>query len=379
MKVLVIPSWYPNGEDKLMGIYHKEFTYALNTSGIDADMLFIERERISKPLNYLFMKKKEITNEKNYKVYIHKLLNFEPINFDLGMKMYTKKLEKAFKDYLKNNEMPNIIHAQVAIPAGYAACVLGKKYNIPVIVTEHYSQFESFYKDEKYKKYSEFVFKNATYSTVSKYMKDIVLKYTNECHIIPNLVDTKAFNNDEIRKIDKTFNLVCICALRKGKNVDIAIKSIKNLKDKNYNVHLDIIGDGFNKDYYEQLSNELELNKQITFHGRKTKKEIADILKKEHALLITSRLETFGIPGIEAMASGLPIISTNCYGPTEYINDKVGVICNIEDVDDMTNKIEYVINNYNKYDSNYIKKVADKYSKEEVIKNTIELYKKISK
>jgi len=72
MKVLVIPSWYPNGEDKLMGIYHKEFTYALNTSGIDADMLFIERERISKPLNYLFMKKKEITNEKNYKVYIHK-------------------------------------------------------------------------------------------------------------------------------------------------------------------------------------------------------------------------------------------------------------------------------------------------------------------
>ena len=378
MRVLVIPSWYPNGEDKLMGIYHKEFTEALNIYGIEANMLFIERERISKPLNYLFMKKKEIINERNYKVYIHKLLNLEPINFNLGMKLYTKKLEKAFKEYLKNNKKPNVIHAQVAIPAGYAACALGKKYNIPVIVTEHYSQFENFYKDNKYKKYSEYVFKNSTYSTVSKYMRDVVLKYTNECHIIPNLVDTKTFNNNIKRKKNKTFNLVCICALRIGKNVDIAIKSIRKLKDKNYDIHLDIIGDGFNKDYYEQLSKELDLNKQITFHGRKTKKEIAEILKKEHALLITSRLETFGIPGIEAMASGIPIISTNCCGPTEYINNKVGVICNIEDVDDMTNKIQYVINNYDKYDSDYIKKFANKYSKEEVIKKTIKLYKKIN-
>ena len=30
MKVLVIPTWYPSGEDKLMGAYHKDFTEALN-------------------------------------------------------------------------------------------------------------------------------------------------------------------------------------------------------------------------------------------------------------------------------------------------------------------------------------------------------------
>ena len=45
MKVLVIPTWYPNGEDKLMGVYHKEFTYALNSYGVKADMLFIDRQR----------------------------------------------------------------------------------------------------------------------------------------------------------------------------------------------------------------------------------------------------------------------------------------------------------------------------------------------
>ena len=58
MKVLVIPTWYPTGKDKLMGNYHKEFTEALNAYGIKADMLFIERERLSNHLNTFFLKKR---------------------------------------------------------------------------------------------------------------------------------------------------------------------------------------------------------------------------------------------------------------------------------------------------------------------------------
>jgi len=378
MRVLVIPTWYPNGEDKLMGIYHKEFTYALNTYGVDADMLFIERERLSKPFKYLFMKKKEIDKEINYYVYIYKLLNLSPISFKLGLNRYVKKLDKAFKDYLKTNEMPDVIHAQVTIPAGYAACILGKKYNIPVIVTEHCGGIERFFTKEPFKEYGNFVLENSTYSTVSKYMKDIVLKYKKECYVIPNLVDTKIFNNDIKRKIDKTFNLVMVCALREGKNLDLAFKAIKKLKEQDIDIHLDIVGDGYLEDYYKNICNELNQTDNVTFLGRKTKKEISEILKNEHALLIASGLESFGIPGIEAMASGLPIISTDCLGPPEYINEKVGVVCKVDDVDDMVNKIKYVIDNYDKYDSKYIREWADNYSDKEVIKNTIEIYKKIS-
>lgn len=378
MRVLVIPTWYPNGEDKLMGIYHKEFTYALNNYGIDADMLFIERERLSKPFKYLFMKKKEIDKEINYNVYIYKLLNLSPISFKLGLNRYVKKLDKAFKDYLKTNKKPDIIHAHVTVPAGYAACILGKKYNIPVVVTEHCGNLERFYKNDLFKDYGKFVLENSTYSTVSKYMKEIVLKYTDECYIIPNLVDTTPFNNNVKRKLNKTFKLVSVCALREGKRLDIAFKAIKQLKEQGIKIHLDVIGDGFYENYYKQVCNDLNLNKEVTFLGRKNKIEIAEILKKENALLISSELESFGIPGIEAMASGLPIISTDCLGPPEYINSKVGVICEVNNVDDMANKIKYIIDNYSKYDSNYIKKISNKYSKEEIIKNTIKIYKKIN-
>lgn len=379
MRVLVIPTWYPNGEDKLMGVYHKEFTYALNNYGIKADMLFIDRQRLSNPFKYLFMKKKEIDKETNYNVYIYKLLNLSPISFKLGINRYVKKLDYAFKDYLKYNEKPDLIHAHVTVPAGYAACIIGKKYNIPVIVTEHCGNLERFYKNDSLKKYGNFVLKNSTYSTVSKYMKDIVLKYSNECYIIPNLVDTIPFNNDIVRKRNNVFKLVSVCALREGKRLDIAFKAIKKLKEQNIKIHLDVIGDGFYENYYKQVCDELNLHKEITFLGRKNKFEIAEILKKENALLISSELESFGIPGIEAMASGLPIVSTDCLGPTEYINSKVGVICKVNNVDDMADKIKYLIDHYEKYDNNCIRKEASRYSKEEVIKNTIKLYNKILK
>ena len=81
MNVLVIPAWYPRGKDKLMGIYHKEFCQALgNIKNIKVDMLFVDRQRIKAPIKYLFMKKKEIIKEKNYNVYITKMLDLDKIS-----------------------------------------------------------------------------------------------------------------------------------------------------------------------------------------------------------------------------------------------------------------------------------------------------------
>ncbi len=374
MRVLVIPTWYPNGEDKLMGIYHKEFTESLNKYDINTNMLFIDRQRLSSPIKYLFMKKKIIDNELNYKVYIYRMLNLNPISFKLQLKSYVKKLDRAFKDYLKTNELPDIIHAHVTVPAGYAACILGKKYNIPVVVTEHCGNLERFYNSSSLKEYGKFVLNNSTYSTVSNYMKKVVLKYTDKCEVIPNLVNTTPFNNNVKRNINKTFRLVSVCALREGKRLDIAFKALKILIDKKMDIHLDIIGDGFYENYYKNLCTELNLDKYVSFLGRKNKLEIAKILEKENALLISSELESFGIPGIEAMASGLPIISTDCLGPTEYIDNKVGIICKVNDQLDMANSIEKLYKNYSKYDSKCIMDKANKYSENEIIKHTLKIY-----
>ena len=42
LHVLVIPTWYPNGEDKLIGVYHKLFSTALAEYGVKTNMLYVE-------------------------------------------------------------------------------------------------------------------------------------------------------------------------------------------------------------------------------------------------------------------------------------------------------------------------------------------------
>ena len=101
MNILVIPSWYPNGKDMLMGVYHKEFCEALaKRKKIKVNMLFIERERLNNPIKYLFMKKNYVIKEQGYQTFVKRMLNVERVSFDWQMKRYAKTLEKAFKRYL---------------------------------------------------------------------------------------------------------------------------------------------------------------------------------------------------------------------------------------------------------------------------------------
>ena len=380
MKVLVIPTWYPSGEDKLMGNYHKEFTEALNEFGIEANMLFIYRQRLSRPFKYLFSRKKEVDKEKNYSVYKYSMMNFAPISFDFQQKMYVKKLRKAFKDYIKQEGRPDIIHAHVTVPAGYAACILGKEENIPVIVTEHCARLERFFENNMFKKYGNFVLANSKYSTVSKYMQSYMQKYNNDCDVIPNLVDTNIFDNNKKRKIGKTFHLVSVCALREGKKIDNVFKAMQILINKGIkNIHYDVIGDGFFENYYKEQCQNMKLDNYVSFLGRKPKEEISEILKNEHVLIISSDIESFAIPGIEALASGIPVISTKCLGPEEYIDDKCGVLCNVDNIEELAEAIEYVKNNYDKYDVKYLNSVGQKFSKNKIIPDTIEIYKQMLK
>ncbi len=375
MKVLVVPTWYPTGEDKLMGIYHKEFAGALNKNGIDADILFVDRQRMSKPFKYLFMKKKEIIEEKGFKVYKYNVLNYRPISYDLHIKAYVRAFNKGLDEYIKKNGKPDIIHAMVSVPAGYAACK--NKYNIPVIVTEHGGLVERLYKDEPFKKYGRYVLDHATITTVSNYMKNIVLKYTDYASVIPNQINTKIFNNNVKRKINNEFRLISVCALREGKGLQYVFKGIKKLADEGMKIHYDIIGDGFLETFYKKECVDAGVEEFVSFLGRKEKSDIPKYLENSHALIIASDLESFAIPGVEALASGMPVIATRCLGPEQFIDEKSGTLVNVNDSDDMARAIKEVYDNYEKYDRKYLESIAEKYSEENVVKIAKKEYERI--
>lgn len=380
MNILVIPSWYPNGKDKLMGIYHKEFCEALAMrKNVTVNMLFIERERLNNPLKFLFMPKHKKISEKNYHVYITRMLNRERLNYKWQIHSYVKVLTKAFKKYLRHNPKPDIIHAMVTLPAGYAACILGKKYNIPVVITEHASYAKMFF-EGKNKSFGLSALNNARYfTTVSKYMLQEIPNSNTPKDVLPNLVDTQFFKLP--RKKMNGLKLVQVCAFRRGKRIEDMLKALKIIvaKKEIKDISLTIVGDGYLKEYYQKTCHDLGLDAYVHFVGRKTKKEIATILNDNNIFAITSDKETFCIPGIEALASGMPIVSTKCFGPEEYLDEKNGKLVNVGDIESLASAIIEVYKNLNKYDICYLRATADRYSPKNITNKALKIYEKVIK
>lgn len=381
IKVAVIPSWYPNGEDRLMGQYHIEFSEALAEAGAEVSMLVVERVRLQKPLEYLFGKKYRVAKHNGFDAYIRRQLNVAPISFKLQQKQYYKALFAAYKRYEAEHGRPDILHAMVSVPAGYAACMLGRSIGVPVVVTEHASYYARFFEGRE-APYGREVLNSAAMTAVSRFMADsISADYGVECSVLPNVVDTSVFKPTQARAEDGTLVAVVECALRRGKRIDDAARSLKLLMDSGRvaNARLIVIGDGFKQDEYKQAVNDIGMSPYTDFVGRKNKAEMAEIFKTTDLMVVPSEFETFCIPAIEALAAGLPVVSTRCRGPEEFLTPECGELCPVGDTAAMADAIYKVYTHRADYKAEHLAEAAAAFSKHTVAQKAISLYNKIIK
>ena len=97
------------------------------------------------------------------------------------------------------------------------------------------------------------------------------------------------------------------------------LKTMSILKEKKLAFTLNIIGDGNEMKSLKELSKELSLEREVKFLGRKN--DINFYLKNSDIFLLSSIYEGFGISIVEAMLSGLQIVSTNTEGPNEILGN----------------------------------------------------------
>lgn len=381
LKVLVLPSWYPTIDDPVNGIFFREQAEVLNQY-VDVAVLYLNPVKFKQPKKFLFAKRKNTIRENGL---LTCQFNYEwmPRNITLRHKVYEKRLIEGYMEVIEHFGKPDIIHAHVSYPAGYGAMILGHKFKTPFIVTEHASFFQNFL-ITKYGNYLSQVLTEADYYTaVSSYVQNIITKNgRKQCEVVPNFINVDKFNLVNKPKIEQVdlFNLVHISLMNDTKRIDILLRSLHMIIFiYNYkNIHLSLIGDGPDRQKYEDLASELGLQDYCTFHGYVDNNELGRYLSSSNALVISSKIETFCISGIESMACGLPVISTRCGGPEDYITDDVGILVENEDVDSLSKGIIEMIDNYDKYDANKIKKyVHDNYSAQVVCEKIVSIYQNL--
>jgi glycosyltransferase involved in cell wall biosynthesis len=109
-------------------------------------------------------------------------------------------------------------------------------------------------------------------------------------------------------KKDKKFKICCISRLVSYKNIDVLIKAVKVIKEKNIDFNLIIIGDGPERNNLFNLIRKLNLENQIKIKSNLSRLSLAKQLKSSKIFCLPSSEEGFGLVILEALAAGIPYI-----------------------------------------------------------------------
>ena len=334
MKVLIIPSWYPYAAMPYAGSFFLEQAKALaKQQGLEISILnWGQNEfqmQVRKPMH-------SITKLFSYAQALRKSSFIEPNLQELSVPhiSWTSRIAKGNIDALVSkihfNTPPDIIHAHVSFPAGYIAMQLSRRYGIPYIITEHSGPFPfpEFLKHGKISSIiSEPLTNAASVIAVSRSLASSIAKHTSvQAKLIPNMVDTSFFVPGTETFNSKELQLFCMSQITEAKGAWDLFEALKQLKHKGHSFHLVWAGDGKLKPALQSKLSDYNLTDSISFTGQLSRRQALLHYQKCDCLVMPSRIESFSIVIIEAMACGKPVVATDCGGPGDIVNATNGLL-----------------------------------------------------
>lgn len=273
---------------------------------------------------------------------------------------WLKAGRNGWRRYVRENGKPDLLHAHGRfLIAGIFADLIREKHNIPYVYTEHSSRFPSGFVPAESIPYLNKVIDNCVlYIAVSRPLLHKVCETLDReiehAVVVPNVVDL-IFQEPLSAPIPSTpFVFVNVANLEHRKGIDILLRAFKRAFHADPAYRLKIIGEGPLRNDLEALRDYLGLRETVQFLGFATKPEVFNQLEQSHVFVFPSRFETFGVAVIEAMARGLPVISTICGGPENIIKKDHGILIETEHENQLVDALLDIIQLYPEFDRSAI-------------------------
>jgi len=261
---------------------------------------------------------------------------------------YETALSSTMVDVIVNNNI-DLLHVHYAIPHASAAYmakkILEKQGKIlPVITTLHGTDITLVGRDKTFAPVVTFsINESDAITAVSQNLRDETYKHfkiEKEIKVIQNFVDVKRFRKKPIdafrRVIAPNDEKVVLHAsnFRKLKRVNDVVRIFAEI-NKKVPSKLLFVGDGPERPAAESLARELGVYDETRFVGRQ--EQIEEVLAISDLFILPSDYESFGLAALEAMAAGVPVISSNAGGlPEINIEGETGYLADVGDVETMS-------------------------------------------
>ena len=249
----------------------------------------------------------------------------------------------------------DILHIQTPFIAHYVGVSLSKKLNIPRVETYHTYFEEYLYHYIRFlpKAWMKYIARHYTkiqcndldaVIVPSTAMKEVLQQYGVDTftEVLPTGIELEKFTNGNGDKFRKDYNipldrptLVFISRVAFEKNIDFLLNVVNHVRQTIPNVLLLIAGDGPSLPHLKKLAVKLHLHDNVLFLGYLDRNTgLLDCYACGDAFVFASNTETQGLVLLEAMALGVPLVSTAVMGTIDILAPKKNaLVCN-ESVDE---------------------------------------------
>ena len=379
--VLILPSNYPDSQNDISVSFFREQVLSLKEHILNVGVIHI------KLFSFLNFSKLRLLPDFNYEsdngINTFRITYIKLVVFSEYFKI---KLIKClglfyFKKYIKIYGKPDVIHCHNFHYAAYISELIFDRYQIPFVITEHDSRFFTNNLKFNLKDISRIANKASLCLAVSSKFCDLLThKIPNSpfWHVHHNIVSKIFFEENMNLSKKDAFVFISIGRLIKHKNVDLVLKSFKIFNDKYPSSILKIVGDGPEMNFLKDEVFKLKITNNVVFLGELSRREVVDELKHSHIFVSGSIYETFGVVFIEALAQGLPVLSTPCEGVFDIVNDQNGIIISSITPSDMSKAMFLIFDNFDNFNKRQIiDECQFKFSEETQSKRLIEYYQKV--
>ncbi len=387
LNILFLSSWYPNRVLPTLGNFVQKHAEAVALSS-NVTVLYVCSDAGNKEMYEIA--ESELNGVYTINVYYKKVRHSFPLVSELqkanryirahflGLKLVKTKMGRV-----------DLVHHNILYPAGIIAWYLKKFKGIPYIITENWTGYlpsKNTARGGLEKILSKMIARNASYITpVSKDLKEAMIKLGFDCkyEIIYNVTDTKLFypSSAGTSVREGKIKIIHISTLDDAhKNISGMLRVTKKLSELRQDFEIWFIGDG-DASPHVKMAKELNiLNSFAFFDGTKTTKEVADIMRNAQCFLLFSNYENLPCVMVEALASGIPIVSSTAGGIPEHINAQLGLLVKPLDESALLEALNKVLGQIRagKYDPRFLNSYAiDNFSYEKVGIKFKALYERI--
>lgn len=265
---------------------------------------------------------------------------------------------KLFKKISRDRGRPDILHANVVFPSAVYAYLFKQFTGIPYIISEHWTGHlpanrikQSFF--------TLFLSKLAIRSAsavcpVTADLKNAMIakKLKGKYYVIPNVTNLKYFYPSQELKNNKIKRIIHISSLYdQHKNITGIINVVKQLFEIRQDFEIIILGDGNAQPHIDYAKKRNLYPEPISFKGPSSPVEIGDFMRQSDLLFLFSNYENFPCVIVEALAAGIPVLSTDVGGIREHLTPNNGVLVKSGDEESAVKELNRLFNNLEKYNS----------------------------